>query len=86
MEKKSISNKPFLVGYHTQEYRSNAHALEEPIKCKGKTAWLGIGYYFWTEVEFAHYWGEDFKKRATGYYDIYKANINVENCLNTVFD
>jgi hypothetical protein len=30
--------------------------------------------------------GEDFKKRATGYYDIYKADINVENCLNTVFN
>ena len=86
MERKSISNKPYLIGYHTQEYRSTAHALEEPIKCKGKTAWLGVGYYFWTEIEFAHYWGEDFKKRATGYYDIYKANINVEKCLNTVFD
>ena len=86
MERSIVTGKNYTIGYHTQEYRSNAQPLEEPIKCKGRTAWLGIGYYFWTEIEFAHYWGQDFKKRATGYYDIYKANLNTENCINTVFD
>lgn len=86
MERKSISNKPYLVGYHTQEHRYDVDSLKEPIKCEDKNAWLGIGNYFWTEIEFAHYWGEDFKKKETGYYDIYKADINVENCLNAVFD
>ena len=86
MERKTIQNKVYLVGYHTQECRFNSAPLNEPIKCKGKNAWLGVGYYFWTEIEFAHYWGEDFKKEATGFYDIYRANLNVDNCINSVFD
>ncbi len=61
-------------------------SLNAPIKCKGKNAWLGIGYYFWTEEEFAHYWGQDFKTYNTGYYDIYKAYLYIENCINAVFD
>jgi len=73
------------MGYHTQEYRANAPLLDKPIRCKGKNAWLGVGYYFWTELEFAHYWGQDFKV-STGYYDISRVSIDVENCLNTVFD
>ena len=59
--------------------------LDEPILCK-KNAWLGIGYYFWIDEEFAHYWGEDFKKKNTGYYDIYQACLDIENCINTTFD
>ena len=60
----------YIIGYHTQEHRPMDSPLENPIKCLGKNAWLGIGYYFWAEIEFAHYWGEDFKIK-TGAYDIY---------------
>jgi hypothetical protein len=81
-----IQGKTYIVGYHTQECRFNSQPLEEPIKCKGRTAWLGIGYYFWTDVEFAHYWGKDFKSKATGYYDIYNANLDTDKCINAVFD
>lgn len=85
MERVIISGKEYLIGYHSQENRSKCEPLEKPIKCVGSNAWLGIGYYFWTEEEFAHYWGEDFKNR-TGFYDVYKATLNVENCINAVFD
>jgi hypothetical protein len=85
VERRSIADKIYIVGYHTQEYRFDSEPLEEPIKCKGREAWLGIGYYFWTEIEFAHYWGQDFKKN-TGFYDIYCASLDVDNCINAVFD
>ncbi len=85
MQKITIANSEYIIGYHTQEYRVMNDPLGKPIKCLGKNAWLGIGYYFWTEEEFAHYWGQDFKM-ATGCYDIYKANINYENFINAVFD
>lgn len=85
MERIDIKGEKRLVGYHTQEFRQTK-ALEQPIVCRQKNAWLGIGYYFWTELEFAQYWGEDYKKEKTGYYDIYKAALNVDKCINAVFD
>lgn len=84
MERVDYKGKTYLKGYHTQEWRQTA-VLEEPKLCELKNAWLGIGYYFWTELEFAKYWGEDYKK-ATGYYDIYTALLNVDHCINAVFD
>lgn len=86
MERINKFNKTYIVGYHTQEFRYDSQPLEEPIKCKGRTAWLGVGYYFWTDIEFAHYWGKDFKSGATGHYDIYTANLDIDNCINAVFD
>ena len=86
MERKTVKGKPHIVGYHTQEFRAMEQPLNKPIKCLAKNAWLGIGYYFWTEIEFAHYWGEDFKKGYSGYYDIYKASLDVSNFINSVFD
>lgn len=74
----------YIVGYHTQEFRSMDDPLTGPIKCTTNEAWLGFGYYFWTHIEFAHYWGQDSKTR-TGQYDIYKANINESNLLNATF-
>lgn len=85
MERSTLNGKTFLVGYHTQEWRTSG-VLEKPIRCVASNAWLGIGYYFWTELEFAHYWGEDYKKHRTGCYDIYRALLDVENCINAVFD
>ena len=82
MEKINRDGKTYLIGYHTQEYRPTE--LNSPIRCYANNAWLGAGYYFWTEIEFAHYWGKDFKMR-TGSYDIYSAELDVTNCVNTVF-
>lgn len=86
MERKTFDDKDFIIGYHTQEFRPEAAPLSRPIKCLTKNAWLGVGYYFWTELEFAKYWGEDFKIQKTGYYDIYRAHLDCENCINSVFD
>ncbi len=80
-----IGNRTYIKGYHTQEYR--ATELEQPIKCSDKNAWLGIGYYFWLEEEFARYWGQDFKIYGKSEsYDIYRADLNIGNCINAVFD
>ena|SRR5690606_16499686 len=85
MEREVIDNIEYIVGYHTQEYREGSSSLMAPLECRHQKAWLGKGYYFWTEIEFAHYWGKDSKK-ATGFYDIYVAQLNCENCINAVFD
>ncbi len=78
-----------ITAYHTQEFRPDEEPLESPIKCLAKNAWLGLGYYFWKEVEYAHYWGEDYKKnykKFPGYYSIYKAEIKIDNFIDTVFN
>ena len=85
MERVKIDSKNLIIGYHAQEYRYDS-ILENPIKCDVSNAWLGIGYYFWTELEFAKYWGVDFKTRKTGYYDVYSTHIDIENCINAVFN
>jgi len=72
-----------IVGYHTQEYRPVQ--LKEPILCNDEQAWLGEGYYFWAEEEFAKIWGEDKKKRVTGSYSVYSAMIDQGYLLNTTF-
>lgn len=82
--RKVIDNKTYILGYHTQE--CHGHTLTKPIKCEHKEAWLGVGYYFWVEEEFAHYWGIDEKKDTTGVYEIYSAYVPEENLLNTSFN
>jgi len=72
-----------IVGYHTQEARPVN--LEKPILCDDNLAWLGEGYYFWVEEEFAKIWGEDKKKQTTGSYNIYTALIVPDYLLNTTF-
>jgi len=80
-----IGNKTSVKGYHTQEYRSAV--LKQPLKCVNKRAWLGFGYYFWLEEEYAHYWGQDSKINENSQsYDIYCAELDIESCINTVFD
>lgn len=77
------------IGYHTQDFRPGEEPLDSPIICNAKNAWLGIGYYFWLELEYAHYWGEDFKssyKKGPGYYSIYKADIDLSTFIDTVFN
>src|ERR1035437_4240388 len=69
--------------YHTQEKKFNL--LTQPIKCSLPNAWLGVGYYFWEDEIDAVKWGNDSKKR-TGSYQIYKADIECEDVLDTVFN
>lgn len=69
--------------YHTQEkWRNN---LTAPIQTINQDAWLGDGYYFWYEENDAVWWGRTAKKRK-GYYEVYKANIDCDNVLDTVFN
>jgi hypothetical protein len=74
---------PVREMYHTQEKRKVN--LPYPIKCIKDNAWLGDGYYFWYDIQDAEKWGND-SKRRTGAYQIYKATINCENVLDTVFN
>ncbi|MGB1204700.1 MAG: hypothetical protein ACPG5B_03570 [Chitinophagales bacterium] len=69
--------------YHTQEYRPKE--LKQPIMCCRDDAWLGEAYYFWYAEDDAHRWGET-SKRRTGEYEIYKASVDCENLLDTVFN
>lgn len=86
MEREIFEGKEYLIGYHSQENRKDAELLE-PIKCESSDAWLGIGYYFWVSVEFAKYWGEDFKtNKKNNPYDIYKGFVDSSQFLNTVFN
>lgn len=84
MERRAVKGKPCVVGYHTQDY-SHTGQLEFPKLCTTDDAWLGVGYYFWTDLLFAHYWGLDFKSDLTGYYDIYVADLEIDNVINASF-
>ena len=80
-----IGNRIQVRGYHSQECRPNE--LEQPVKCVNKKAWLGFGYYFWLEEEYAHYWGQDSKiHEKSESYDIYWTDLNIKSCINAVFD
>jgi len=80
-----IGSKKTVTGYHSQEYRPAE--LTKPIKCIAKDAWLGPGFYFWVEEIYAQYWGQDKKIYGKSKsFDIYSANLNIENSLNTVFN
>lgn len=86
MQRITKENKTHIIGYHTQEYRCNSAVLGQPIKCRAENAWLGQGYYFWVEIEFAHHWGRDYKIHNTGSYDVYEAHLDTEKCINATFD
>lgn len=71
-----------MVFYHTQEKRRIT--LNSPILCRKDNAWLGEAYYFWEDEKDADYWGIKFKNK-TGRYEVYKAEIPLDNVLDTVF-
>lgn len=87
LERVIIKEESYIVGYHTQEFRYEG-IIDHPIPCSRTNAWLGFGYYFWTNLDCAHYWGVDSKMKSspTDKYDIYTANIEEDGLLNTVFD
>lgn len=69
--------------FHTQERRQVK--LTEPKSTTNRYAWLGDGCYFWYYEEDAVWWGRT-AKTNTGYYEVYKADINCDNILDTVFN
>jgi len=77
--------------FHTNEHRGNI--LEKPVFASGNEQWLGEGWYFWQEYEFANAWGEILcsKKKDLDSYDIYSAMLDIEfsqesDTLDTVFN
>jgi hypothetical protein len=71
------------VIFHTQEKRE--FLIDKAIVCVKDNAWLGEGFYFWYDEQDAVYWGLKFK-RKTGYFNIYKADVNSDKILDTVFN
>ena len=71
------------VFFHTQESRYKT--LDEPVICTADNAWLGEAYYFWTDEDDAVYWGIK-SKRRTGQYEVYEAEIQTDEILDTVFN
>lgn len=69
--------------YHTQEKRK--YRIYKPIITYSDDAWLGSAYYFWYNIEDAHFWGNR-KKTKTKNYQIYSADISFTKVLDTVFD
>lgn len=69
--------------YHTQEHRKVF--LTKPVICNRNDAWLGSAYYFWYDLKDALKWGIDSKKQTMAF-EIYSAEIDMENVLDTVFN
>jgi hypothetical protein len=69
--------------YHTQENRGTV--LTKAISCTRTDAWLGEGSYFWHDRADADTWGK-LSKKDTGIFDVYKAKIDSEFILDTVFN
>ena len=68
--------------FHTQEKRTKQ--LKEAVACVRNDAWLGVARYFWLDIEDAKFWGITSKKN-TGWYEVYSAEIDCEDVLDTVF-
>ncbi len=69
--------------YHTQGKADNK--LSQPIPTTNPNAWLGGGVYFWYYEDDAVRWGS-IGKKDWGHYEVYKADIDCENVLDTVFN
>lgn len=72
------------ICYHTQECRGT-EKLKNPIDCKRDDSWFGEASYFWESIDDADYWGK-VSKRATGKYDVYKSELEIDDFLDTVFN
>lgn len=76
------------TGFHTQEKRNDV--LIEPILAQGVSQWLGDGFYFWQDYEFAEWWGDNKKcgyQNRSRKYSIYKCSLIFEpdDFIDTVF-
>jgi len=78
-----------LEVFHTQECRMPV--LNFPVMAEGNEQWLGDGYYFWQDYEFAKWWGGAKKCKASNksrQYSIFKAELSFEedDFIDTVFN
>jgi len=76
-----------ITAYHTQEYR--LPYLSFPILATGNDQWLGDGFYFWQDYEFAKWWGKEKKcKKGLLQYSIYETElvISEDDFIDTVFN
>lgn len=74
-----------MVLYQTVEDRNNPDYIEDnaPFKCDKKSAWLGIGYYFWdTFLDNAHWWGETVYGKNEYVISEYFYNYSHEQCFD----
>lgn len=69
--------------FHTQE--KWRYRLVGPVQTTNSNAWFGTACYFWYNQDDAVFWGMTAKKRYR-YYEIYSADCNCENVLDTVFN
>lgn len=69
--------------FHTQEKRHIR--LKKPIFCYNSDAWLGNAYYFWYDETDAIHWGNNYKRRTLSF-EIYKADVECDKILDTVFN
>lgn len=77
-----------VAGYHTLEDKDNYDQieLEGPFDCTHKGAWLGRGSYFWdTNINWAHEWGDIGYKRRGKDYVITETLINLEESCFDLF-
>lgn len=79
-----------LEAYHTQGRRDNKPITFAKL-ATGTDQWLGDGFYFWQDYDFAAWWGQEKKCKKGKYpssYDIYKAKIEIdeESFIDTVFN
>ena len=77
--------------FHTQKRKEPLIKLKIPMPGEGYEQWLGDGYYFWEDKDFAVWWGRRKKcgpENKTRYWDIYEAElfIDEENFIDTVFN
>jgi len=75
--------------YHTLETENGVSHF--PKLAEGNEQWLGDGYYFWEDYEFAEWWGDRHKCKywnRSRKYSIYKATITIseEEFIDTVFN
>jgi len=76
-----------LQVFHTQECRQKA--LTFPILAEGNEQWLGDGFYFWQDFEFARWWGYEQKcPHQLAQFSIFCATLvfNENDFIDTVFN
>lgn len=76
-----------IVAFHAQEARFPI--LRFPILAEGNEQWLGGGYYFWQDIEYAKWWGRI--KKMNGplrKYSIFNATLEFDenDFIDTVFN
>ncbi|MHA4739046.1 hypothetical protein [Dyadobacter sp. MSC1_007] len=80
---------PEISVFQAQEYRDQH--LSFPVLAEGYQQWFGDGYYFWEDIGFAHWWGEEKKisqKNRINRYCIYEAKLEFspDEVIDTVFN